>query len=98
MTTTFDALGGDPKAGEPATAGDLRASLVAALGDLNDQEIIAGCRKRFEKYLADPASLAPLTTLPFVRKRIESPKKPVTVQNSQPYGQPRPDSIGMVLK
>ena len=30
------------------------------------------------------------TTLSFVRKRIESPKNPVTVQNSQPYGQPRP--------
>jgi aminopeptidase N len=37
----------------------LRASLIAALGDLNDQEIIAGCRERFEKYLADPAALAP---------------------------------------
>src|SRR6185503_14331591 len=34
------------------------------------------------------------TILSFVRKRIESPKNPVTVQNSQPYGQPRPDSIG----
>ena len=34
------------------------------------------------------------TTLSFERKRIESPKKPVTVQNSQPYGQPRPVSIG----
>ena len=26
---------------------------------------------------------------------MESPKKPVTVQNSQPYGHPRPDSMGM---
>mgnify|MGYP001795151221 CR=1 FL=1 len=26
---------------------------------MNDPEIIAGCRARFEKYLADPASLAP---------------------------------------
>ena len=33
-------------------------------------------------------------TLSLVRKRIESPKNPVTVQNSQPYGQPRPVSIG----
>ena len=37
----------------------MRASLINALGDLNDPEIIAGCRERFEKYLANPASLAP---------------------------------------
>jgi len=55
----FEALGWEPKGGEPATAGYLRASLISALGDLNDQEIIAGSRERFEKYLTDPASLAP---------------------------------------
>ena len=37
----------------------MRAGLISALGDLNDPEIIAGCRERFEKYLANPASLAP---------------------------------------
>jgi aminopeptidase N len=37
----------------------LRASLINALGDLDDREIIAGCRERFAKYLANPASLAP---------------------------------------
>ena len=56
---TFDALGWDPKAGEPATAGNLRASLINALGDLNDQEIIAGCRERLKKYLTNPQSLQP---------------------------------------
>jgi len=55
----FEALGWETKGGEPATAGYLRASLISALGDLNDQEIIAGSRERFEKYLTDPASLAP---------------------------------------
>ena len=39
-----------------------------------------------------------LTTLSLVRKRMESPKNPVTVQNSHPYGQPRPDSTGTRLK
>ncbi|MGZ5003018.1 MAG: ERAP1-like C-terminal domain-containing protein, partial [Chthoniobacterales bacterium] len=39
--------------------GRLRASLIGALGHLNDPEIIAGCRERFEKYLAHPASLSP---------------------------------------
>src|SRR5437588_12503738 len=37
----------------------LRASLILALADLNDQEIVAGCKRRFEKYVVDPASLAP---------------------------------------
>ncbi len=37
----------------------MRASLINALGDLNDPEIIAGCRERFEKYLANRVSLAP---------------------------------------
>ena len=33
--------------------------MIGALGYLNDSEIIAGCRERFDKYLANPASLAP---------------------------------------
>jgi aminopeptidase N len=37
----------------------LRASLVAALGELNDRDIVAGCHARFEKFVANPASLQP---------------------------------------
>jgi aminopeptidase N len=59
LRPTFETLGWDPKDGEPPTTGNLRASLIEALGDLNDPEIVAGCRERFEKYLANPASLAP---------------------------------------
>jgi aminopeptidase N len=33
--------------------------LIVALGDLNDQEVIDGCKQRFEKFVADPPSLAP---------------------------------------
>jgi aminopeptidase N len=55
----FEMVGWEPKQGEPATSANLRASLISALGDLNDPEIIAGCRERFKKYLANPASLAP---------------------------------------
>jgi aminopeptidase N len=33
--------------------------LISSLGDLNDPEIIAGCHERFEKYLANAASLPP---------------------------------------
>jgi aminopeptidase N len=56
---TFAALGWEPKRDEPPNSGRLRASLISALGHLNDPEIIAGCRERFEKYLANPASLPP---------------------------------------
>jgi aminopeptidase N len=59
LRPTFDALGWESREGEPATAATLRASLVEILGDLNDREIIAGCRERFEKYLTNPASLSP---------------------------------------
>lgn len=55
----FEQAGWEPKSGEPPKVVMLRGSLINALGDLNDEEIIAGCRARFQKYLADPRSLAP---------------------------------------
>ena len=59
LRPTFAKLGWEPKPGELPTAATLRASLISTLGDLNDPQIIAGCHERFEKYSADPASLAP---------------------------------------
>lgn len=59
LRPTFDSLGWESKKGEPPTAGSLRATLINALGDLNDREIVAGCCERFAKYLAHSASLAP---------------------------------------
>ena len=59
LRPTFDSLGWAPKADEPPSAGSLRASLISILGNLSDSEVIAGCRDRFEKYLAHPASLPP---------------------------------------
>src|SRR5213592_2384622 len=59
LRPTFETLGWEPKQGEPPTTGNLRASSIEVLGDLNDPEIVAGCRERFEKYLANSASLAP---------------------------------------
>ncbi len=59
LRPTFATLEWEPKPNEPPNAGRLRASLIGALGYLNDPEIIAGCRERFEKYLAHPASLPP---------------------------------------
>jgi aminopeptidase N len=59
LRPTFATLGWEPKPDEPPNAGRLRASLINALGHLNDPEIIAGCRERFQKYLANLASLPP---------------------------------------
>jgi aminopeptidase N len=59
LRPTFEMLGWEPKEGEPPAAASLRASLISALGDLNDPGIIAGCRERFKKYLANPGSLPP---------------------------------------
>jgi len=59
LRPSFDQVGWEPKEGEPTKISLLRASLVAALGSLNDAEIIAGCRERFQKFLTDPKSLAP---------------------------------------
>jgi len=59
LRPTFATLGWEPKPNEPSNAGRLRASLISVLGYLNDPEVLAGCRERFEKYVADPASLPP---------------------------------------
>jgi aminopeptidase N len=59
LRPTFSILGWESKPDEAPNAGRLRASLIGALGHLNDPEIIAGCRERFEKFLAHPASLPP---------------------------------------
>ena len=59
LRPTFDALGWKPNPGERPAAGNLRASLITALGELNDPEIIAGCRDRFKAYLTNPESLSP---------------------------------------
>src|SRR5437762_717330 len=59
LRPTFDELGWEPNKNESPRDSLLRASLILSLGDLHDQEIIAGCKKRFEKFVVDPASLAP---------------------------------------
>jgi aminopeptidase N len=59
LRPSFDEVGWEPKSSEPVRIALLRASLIKALGDLDDKEIVAGCRDRFRKYLADPKSLAP---------------------------------------
>jgi aminopeptidase N len=59
LRPTFATLGWELKPNEPPNAGRLRASLISALGYLNDPAVLAGCRERLEKYLGHPASLPP---------------------------------------
>ncbi|MEP6699623.1 MAG: M1 family metallopeptidase, partial [Verrucomicrobiota bacterium] len=59
LRRSFDAVGWEPKSGETPRVASLRPSLIEALGNLNDPEIVSGCRERFQKFLAEPTSLAP---------------------------------------
>lgn len=59
LQPAFDTLGWEAKAAEPVKVTNLRASLIVALGDLNDPEIITGCRERFRQFLKEPGSLTP---------------------------------------
>ncbi|HEY2626885.1 MAG TPA: M1 family metallopeptidase, partial [Candidatus Udaeobacter sp.] len=59
LRPTFDRLGWEPKKDDAPRAALLRASLIEALGELNDQEIVAGCRQRFQKYIVEPESIVP---------------------------------------
>jgi aminopeptidase N len=59
LQPSFDQLGWEPKSDEDPRSAILRADLIQALGSLGDSEIVTGCRERFQKYVIDPASLAP---------------------------------------
>ncbi|HEY2568012.1 MAG TPA: M1 family metallopeptidase [Candidatus Udaeobacter sp.] len=59
LRPTFDAVGWEAKPEEQSATGSLRASLIRALGNLNDPKILAGCREGFKAFLANPESLSP---------------------------------------
>jgi aminopeptidase N len=59
LRPTFDAIGWETKPGEQTATANLRASLITALGNLNDPKTVANCREHFKAYLANPKSLAP---------------------------------------
>ncbi len=50
-------VGWEPRAGEADNATTLRSALIRLLGQLGDPDVIAEARRRFERLLADPASL-----------------------------------------
>jgi aminopeptidase N len=59
LRPSFDKLGWEPRPGETPRAALLRASLITALGGLEDRQIINGCKERFKKFVVDANSLAP---------------------------------------
>jgi len=61
----FQALGWEEKPGESVEDRQLRTSLAGVLARTGDETVIAEARARFQRYLADPASLPP-SSLGFV--------------------------------
>jgi hypothetical protein len=55
----FDRVGWEPKKSEQVTDEFLRTKLIAELSEFSDEDVIAGARERFEKFLADPNMLPP---------------------------------------
>lgn len=59
LRSSFEQVDWEPRHDEPPKIASLRASLINALGELNDEDIIVLSRKRFQAFMADPASLTP---------------------------------------
>jgi aminopeptidase N len=58
LRPVFDRIGWDAAASEPADQAPLRARLIGVLGDFGDDTIIAEARRRFTRFVQDPASLS----------------------------------------
>jgi aminopeptidase N len=59
LRPTLDAVGWEAKPDEQPATANLRASLITALGNVNDPKVVANCRERFKAFLSNPESLAP---------------------------------------
>ena len=59
LAPRFARLGWDERAGEPDEARQLRARLAETLSDYDDAATIAEGKRRFVRWVAEPASLAP---------------------------------------
>lgn len=57
LKPAFDRVGWAQTAGQPDNAALARETLIATLGQLGDPAVLAGARRRFDGWLADPASL-----------------------------------------
>src|SRR6266576_653201 len=59
LKSVFDRIGWEPKRGEQVADGLLRAKLIAELSEFGDEDVIAGAREHFRKFVADPNALPP---------------------------------------
>ncbi len=59
LRPAFDRVGWEAQPNESSSTSFLRASLIRGLGVLDDPDIVAGCRERFEKFLSDPTAVSP---------------------------------------
>ncbi len=59
LRPSFEQLGWEVEKDEPVKRLNLRASLIEALGSLEDPEMISDCRDRYQVFLKDPGSLPP---------------------------------------
>ena len=57
LTPALDRLGFDPKAGESSQDIILRQSIIATLGDMGNQKVVAEARRRFASLEGNPAAL-----------------------------------------
>jgi aminopeptidase N len=59
LKPVFDRIGWEPKRGEQVADGLLRTKLISELSELRDEDVIAGAREHFRKFVADPNALPP---------------------------------------
>lgn len=59
LRPSFDELGWEPKPNEKPRDGTLRASLIGALAQFGDEEIVATSRSRFQASQENPAAIPP---------------------------------------
>ncbi|HEY2801555.1 MAG TPA: M1 family metallopeptidase [Chthoniobacterales bacterium] len=59
LRPAFDRVGWEAKRNESLPTTFLRASLIRGLGVLDDKDVVAGCRQRFDTFLKDSPSLSP---------------------------------------
>ena len=59
LSPALQALGWDERADDSAQTRQLRSGLIRALSTMGDAQVVAEARRRFDAFLADPASLSP---------------------------------------
>ncbi|WP_237713932.1 M1 family metallopeptidase [Novosphingobium sp. Rr 2-17] len=67
LVPVLDRLGYAPKPNEPATAGNLRATLIDTLGELGEPKVVAEVRRRYAASKNDPSAIDPSVRVAVLR-------------------------------